>query len=189
MPDLYITRTQLETFGIATNSDDDSVFDLLAESVSRLFDRECEVADGFFNEEDGTETERIYRANGTRFLKLFPYIADSISIIDVDGTDYYEALLADREYQEKDGYLIFDSEITKDTIITITAAWGFEYGVPADIQLACIEQALVQWRRKDLSFTDISGVPTAAVTAEFSPSFIAATKRYREIYSENGFFS
>lgn len=184
----YVTKETLQNAGIAPESDNDVVWTLLAEGVSRLFDRECEVGDGFFIPASGTASDRTYRSNGTRYLKLFPYVANSITEIDVDGTDYYEALIADRLYQEKDGYLIFDSEITKDTLVTINADWGFS-AIPADIQLACIEQALFQWRRKDLSFADISGVPTAAVVAEFSPSFIATTKRYREIYSENSMFA
>ncbi len=188
MPDLYIDVEKLKNSAVANEADNDDVWELLAEGVSRLFDRECEVANNFFAAASGTELDRTYRSNGTRYLKLFPYVADSITEIDVDGTDYFEATIADRTYQEKDGYLIFDSEITKDTLITVNADWGFS-AIPADIQLACIEQALFQWRRKDLSFADISGVPTAAVVAEFAPSFMATAKRYREIYSENGMFA
>lgn len=184
----YITTAQFKASAVADEADADSVYDLLVEGVSRLFDRECEVADSFFAAASGTESDRTYRANGTRYLKLFPYVADSITEIDVDGTDYYEAAIADRLYQEKEGYLIFDSEIAQDTLITINADWGFA-AIPADIQVACLEQALFQWRKKDLSFADISGVPTAAVVAEFSPSFVATTKRYREQYSGRNYFA
>lgn len=188
MSNLYVTEQQLKSFGIAPESDTPDVWQLIAEGVSRVFDRECEVADGFFSAAGENVSLRSYRANGTRFLQLFPYIADSITIIDVDGTDYFEADAADRLYKEKDGYLIFDSEITNETPVNVTAIYGFT-AIPADVQYACIEQALAQWRKKDLSFAEISGVSAAAVNAEFSPSFTAATKRYRELYSTNNYFS
>ena len=188
MPNAYVTDEQLKVFGVATESDDTSVWELLAEAVSRVFDRECNVADGFFNAAASGVTLRSYRANGTRYLELFPYIASSITIIDVDGTDYYDAVVANREYREKENFIIFDAEIPNETPIDVTARYGFA-AIPVDVQLACIEQALAMWRRKDLSFAEISGVSAAAVNAEFSPSFVATTKRYRELYSGNTYFA
>lgn len=188
MPNLYVTDEQLKIFAVANEADVTDVWELLAEAVSRMFDRECEVSDGFFNATSGTVSLRSYRANGTRYLQLFPYVASSITIIDVDGTDYFEAVAADREYREKNGYLIFDADIENDTPIDVTAVYGFS-AIPVDVQLACIEQALAMWRRKDLAFADISGVAPGVVNAEFSPSFLATTKRYRETYSDNNFFA
>jgi hypothetical protein len=189
MPNLYVTTEQLTASGIATEADADAVFDLLAEAVSRIFDRECEVPDGFFNAAAASGvTLKSYVANGTKYLQLFPYIPASITIIDVDGEDRFEAVTADREYREKDGYLIFDNEPCSGVAIDVTARYGFT-AIPADIQQACIEQALAMWRRKDLTFAEISGVSAAAVNAEFSPTFIAVTNRYRGIYSQNSLFA
>lgn len=188
MPDLYITEANLKASAIANEADSDDIYELLAESVSRLFDRECETVDGFFSVAAEEVFLRSYRANGTQYLKLFPYISGSVTIIDIDGTDYFEAVASDQQYQEQDGYLVFDFGITKDTLINVTARHGFA-AIPADIQQACIEQALFMWRKKDLAFADLSGVSSAAVNAEFSPTFSAVTKRYREIYSPNTYFS
>lgn len=188
MPNLYIEVEALKSFGVAPDADNTNVWNLLAENVSRLFDRECEVVDGFFNVVGDSVSLKSYLANGTRYLRLWPYTAGSITIIDVDGTDYYEAVAADRLYKEKDGYLIFDSEIPNETPVNVTAIYGFA-AIPADVKFACIEQALAQWRKKDISFAEISGVSAAAVNAEFSPSFLATTKRYRELYSPNTYFS
>lgn len=186
MPNLYVTTAQLKAAGIGDDAASaDTVWDLLAEAVSRLFDRECEVADGFFNAAPGSGvTLKSYTGNGTKFLKVFPYIGATITIVDINGTDYFEALAADRQYAERDGYLVFNFEISKDTPIDVTARYGFA-AIPADIQQACIEQALAMWRKKDMSFADISGVSAAAVNAELSPTFSAVAKRYREIYSSN----
>lgn len=188
MANLYITDEQLKLFAVGSESDETDVWELLAEAVSRLFDRQCDVADGTFNKTTDVVSLRNYRANGTRYLQLFPYIPASITIIDVDGTDYYEAVVADRLYREKEGFLIFDSEIAVETPIAVTAKYGFAE-IPLDIRFACIEQGLMMWRRKDLSFADISGVPAGAILSELSPSFMAAVKKYREIYAENSFFA
>lgn len=190
MPNLYITAEQLKNVGIASESDSDEVFDLLCASVSRMFDRECEVSDGFFNAAPASGvTLKSYIANGTKFLRLSPYIPGTITIIDVDGDDRFEAAPADREYRETaDGYLIFDTVPCIDTPIDVTARYGFA-AIAADIQQACLEQALAMWRKKDLSFAEMSGVSAAAINAEFSPTFSAVVNRYRGLYSQNSYFA
>lgn len=188
MQNLYITDAMLKSIAVADEADDSDIWNILAESVSRLFDRQCEVEDGFFNAAGASVSLKSYRANGTRFLKLYPYIPDSITIIDVDGTDFYSATPSLREYHESEGYIKFDQEILVDTPVDVTARYGFS-SIPIDVKMACIEQALQMWRRKDLAFTDISGVPAAAITAEFSPTFAATVNRYRGIYSPNQYFS
>lgn len=188
MQNLYITPEQLKNAAVANAADNDDVWELLAESVSRLFDRECEVSDGFFNAAGVELATRTYLGNGTNFVKVFPYVGDSITTVTVDGTDYFEVLATDRQYREQDGYLVFDFPITFNTPIDVKAIYGFS-AIPAVITAACLEQALAMWRKKDLSFAEISGVSAAAVNAELSPSFIAITKRYRELYSSNSYFA
>jgi hypothetical protein len=190
MPNLYITAAQLTNAGVAPEADTSEIFDLLAGAVSRMFDRECEVPDGFFSAAAASGvTLKSYIANGTKFLRLFPYIAGSITIIDVDGDDIFEAAAADREYRETaDGYLVFDTIPCIDTPIDVTARYGFA-SLAADIQQACLEQALAMWRKKDLSFAEMSGVSSAAITAEFSPTFSAVANRYRGLYSQNSYFA
>lgn len=188
MPNLYVEAATLKTFAVANEADDNTVWDLLAESVSRLFDRECEVSDGFFNPQGGgAAVARSFTGNGTRYVRIVPYLADSIATIDIGGVDYFTAVVAERQYKEREGFLVFDFEILDGASIEITAKYGFAK-IPAEVQQACIEQALMMWRRKDLTFAEISGVPTAAVVAEFSPTFLAVTKRYRELYSSNSYF-
>jgi hypothetical protein len=183
----YITDEDLKKFAVATEGDEPETWEFFAEAVSRLFDRECEVDSDFFIAASDTATVRTYRANGTKFLRLGPYLASSITSILVDGVQFYTATVADREYQEKDEYLVFNSEITENTIITVTAKWGF-LAIPYEIKQACIEQALLMYRRKDSSFSEMSGVSAAVANAEFSPSFVSVTKRYRDRYSRNAYF-
>jgi hypothetical protein len=188
MPDLYITVDVLKNAALDNEADNTPVWELLAESVSRLFDRECEVSDGFFSKAGDEVSLRSYRGNNTQYLKLFPYIPDSITIISIDGDDYYDITVSQRRYRERDGYLIFNYPVSDTAFIDVTAIYGFA-AIAADIKQACIEQALQLWRKKDLGFCRLSGISAAAINAEFSPTFTAVTKRYRELYSANTFFS
>jgi len=189
MPEnLYVTKETLRNFAVADEADNTDVWELLSEAVSRLFDRECNVTDGFFSPAAASGTVRKYRANGTRYVEVDPYIADSITVIDVDGTDYFEAVEADRDYREKEHFLLFDGEIADETPLSITARWGFG-AVPLDVQLACIEMGLMLWRRKDAAFAELANVSAAVANAEFSPTFLATTRRYRELYSKNNYFA
>lgn len=186
MPNLYVTAEVLQANGIAPESDDTAIWEQLAESVSRLFDRECEVSDGFFNAAEVAASARSFLGTGTEFVKLYPYISGSIGAITVDGE---VVPLADTDhYNEADDYLIFTYPIFKNAAVSVSARWGFA-AIPADIVQACIEQALYQWRKKDLAFAELAGVPTAAVAAQFSPTFAAVANRYRGLYSRNNYFA
>ena len=186
---LYVQPEILKANAMAGTEDADTqnVWQSLAESVSRLFDTVCEVEAGFFAAKGSGVTLKRHWGNNTQYLRLFPYTANSITIINQDGTELYKPVIADRAYTERDGYLIFDFIIPVNVPVDVTALYGFT-AIPADIQQACIEMALTMWRRKDLAFTDVSGVSAAVVNAEFSPTFLAVSKRYRELYSSNNYF-
>lgn len=183
----YIDKTILKEFAADdTDSSQQKVWDMLPEGVSRLFDRACEVPDGFFNKAGDADTVKTFRSNGTEYLALPPYLSETISAISVDTEDL--VLGDDTVYFEKDGWLLFASAPAKNVVIQVIAIWGFA-AVPADIVQACIEQALFMWRRKDMAFAELSGVPTAAVVAEYSPTFKAVSDKYRGLYSENSYFA
>jgi hypothetical protein len=188
MPDAYITKEQLTT---STPGDDgssaDPAWELFAGAVSRLFDRECEVEDGFFANSATTEA-RDFVSNGTRYLWLGKYTPDSITSILIDGTEYFTDTVADRKYREREGFLILAFDLAENITVTVTAEFGFG-AVPDDIQQACIEQGLAMWRRKDMSFADLSGVSGAVATAELTPTFKLVTERYRALYSQRSYFS
>lgn len=183
----YVDPATLQASGVATESDDSTAWDRYAEAVSRLFDRECEVADNFFAvaPSGGSETTKALRSTGTSFLEIGPHITGSITAFTVDGV----SRLADGSYHEVGSFIVFDSSIPiENLVVSVTARFGFA-AIPAEISKACEQQALFEWRRKDLAFTDLSGVPTAAVTADFCPLFAAVTKRYRGLYSPNNYFA
>jgi hypothetical protein len=194
---LYVTAAEIKTNANETESSGSDAWEALASAVSRLFDRECGVVDGFFSEAPAIAVERTYRGNNTEFLRIDPYISGSITDVEIDGR---VVTVGGVEYFEKDGFLVFGDDrvlspslpssimINNNALVAITARWGFPE-VPADINQACIEQAIFLWRKKDLAFTELSGVPTAAVIAKLSPSFELAVNAYRGKYGSNSFFA
>lgn len=185
MQNLYIQPEILKDNGIEPEADATSVWQQLAESVSRLFDRECEVPDGFFNKAASAASARTFLGAGTEYVKLYPYIAGSIGAITVDAI---AVTLSTDYFTEVDDYLVFKYSIAKNAAVSVSARWGFA-DIPADIKQACIEQALFLWRKKDLAFAELAGVSAAAINAEFSPTFQAVTLRYRGLYSRNNYFA
>jgi hypothetical protein len=173
----YVDSDVLQSAGIAPESDDAQMWDRLGRSRLASLDRECEVPDNFFEAapDVGDEITKSFRTNGTQFLAIGPYITDSITEFTIDSADR----LADGTYHENDGFIVFDTTIPSPNLVArVTARFGFSV-IPADIVAACLEQALFMWRRKDQAFTELSGVSSAVITAQFSPSFGLITKRYR----------
>lgn len=193
--DQYVTAAELKASVEESDASGTDAWEALASAVSRLFDRECEVPDGFFLPAAEDPSERAFRGKGTEYVQLDPYIAESIDTIDVDDT----AITIDGDdYYEQDGYLIFgqppanpgmpgSSAIAVSSIVTVSARWGFA-AVPSEVKQACIEQALFMWRKKDLAFTQLSGVSTAAVMARVSTTFALTAERYKSIYGKNSCF-
>lgn len=187
MADLYITKNQLTNAAVADEADNAVVWDLLAESVSRMFDRECEVTDGYFAPAGPTVSPLTYRTDGTKFLRVSPYIVGTITSLTVDGVEYFGSSDTTYAYREKDGYIVFDYAPVLMLDVVVTARYGFG-SVAADIQQACLEQANLLERKKDPAFAEISGV-ASVITMGFSPTFVDVAKRYREIYSSRMYFA
>lgn len=175
----YIDAKLLETYAVAPDDTDAQIWQQLADAASVMFDREANVSKNFFAKAPDTTSIKYFRANGTEYVKLLPFIADSITAITVDGTT---VTVDGDDYFENDFYLVFDYEIEKNKIIAVTAKWGFSE-VPADIKQAVIEQALFLWRKKDLAFADLANVASSVATAEMSETFRNVAKKYNEIYA------
>lgn len=184
----YVASSVLKQAAIADESSTTDVFDRLATAVSRQFDREAEVVNDFFAAKVAGPTgvtAKTFRTNGTKYLQVSPYEAGSITDVSVDGV----ALdITGVDYEERDGFLVFEADYDDRTLVSVTARFGFD-AIPVDIEQACIEQALFIWRRRDLAFAEMSGISTAALVAEFAPSFQATAKRYRDLYSFNNYFA
>lgn len=184
MADPYVTAEELKSHAVASEADSDTIFVSLAEAVSRMFDRECEVEDGFFLPAAYTASDRVFKANGTEWLDIGAVISGSITSLNVNGI----VLDAATDYETSKNYIKFlITPPEAGASVTINARFGFA-DVPADIKFACIEQALAMWRRKDTAFAEISGVASAVVNAEFTPTFLSTTRRYAAIYGHTVLF-
>lgn len=189
---LYIEPEMLRKFAEAPEADNIDVWNLLAESASRLFDRACDVEDGFFGKAGVSAAEKTVQSNGTAYLRLPPFVEGSITgIIEVSPSSVETLLSESADYDLRESYLIrktsigsfiFRSFYDRSVKYKITARFGFP-DIPADVRQAVIEQALMLWRRKDLAFTELSGVSTAVAQAAYSPTFQVVSEKYRALYS------
>lgn len=174
----YVTAELLRTSAEADESSPHTYWELLAGSVSRLFDKETLVPAGYFAG-DGPNPSVFDIPKTSRFVMIPPNDAFD-TVKGLTGTD-----LIDIDYRYEEPFVVLENIPSGITQIQVAA--NFSGGVPADIQLACIEQALLMWRRKDLTFADLSGVSSNAVTAALSPTFAAITTQYRNRYGTKFF--
>lgn len=185
----YVDTLTIQSFAEAAEAAPDEVWDLLAGAASRIFDRAAGVADDFFAPIDinTSATEKTFVLNSS-YLKLPPYLPGSITFVKINDIDY-------SLYSEKDGYLIFALNLYDYPNISfwrndgakVTAKFGFE-AIPTDIKLAVIEQALFLFRRKDVSFTEMSGVSSQTVNSPLSPTMEFIARKYAEKYGEINYF-
>lgn len=150
---LYATAEEIKSLGVQTDASTEDVWDVIAESASRQFDRLCEVNDDFFavapfNEEEPPEpilTEKVFYGSGTQYLSVAPNV--SIDSVEIDGTTLTP------EFRHVDRLLVMksDSPIKEwacGATITINGHWGWA-SVPADVKLAVMKLAIFSWRMAD----------------------------------------
>ena len=196
MPDLYVTAAELKAGAQESDASNTDSWELLALAVSRMFDRECEVPDSYFMPAAAAASERVFRGKGTEYVRLDPYVADSIDALSVADEVF---LVGGDDYYENEGYLVFGVPtptssqpssiiIENGAVVTVSARWGFA-AIPGEIRQACLEQGLFMWRKRDLAFTELSGISSVAIVAKFSPTFLATVERYRALYGRNTYFA
>lgn len=173
----YVAANTIKLFAEATEASPSDVWDILAASASLIFDQACGVTENFFAVAGAAATERTFQLNGSGYYFLPPYI--EVATITVDS-----APLDADNYKIQNDFLIAPELTVKGfsvEVFTVSAKWGFA-AIPADVKQAVIEQALFMWRRRDLSFTELSGVSTEAVRQMLSPTCEFVAKKYKEKY-------
>lgn len=172
----YCTTAEIKAQAEAPEASADAVFDALATSVSRMFDQMSEVPTDFFAVTDDTLKTLDFYIEKSQYCRVVPPILSDLTSVEVADT----AIAATAYYQE--GQFIVLSEVKESrTKISVEAKFGFS-AIPADIKQACIEQAILMWRRRDLNFTEIAGVSSQVVASEYSPTFLSVSKEYRDKY-------
>lgn len=159
----YCTRDQVRALAQGMTSSgappaSDSLVDDLIERISRLFDLECGVSNGYFEANTAAASARTFYGEGIYRLKLDPYVAGSLTSVTLP--DGYSA----PDYVERDGYLIRTSadHVLPSMMwwrwywwgwdigvpVTVTAKWGFS-ATPPEVQGAIIEWVINVWRETD----------------------------------------
>lgn len=174
----YADYPDLVAYGFEPGPKDEDLFRLLIPRASRIIDRLCGVAGGYFTLAGLAATVRSVAGSGTRFLRLPPYVAGSITTVVLDPVATLPS------YVEKDGYLVAGrNEVwDEDYEVNITARWGFE-AIPEDIREATIELSLAIWRQRDSGFARVSTEVNGASVV--NPPIPDRTKKICEAWRAN----
>lgn len=162
----------------------------LIEQASRYFDLECGVTPGFFNPQPyPVATERTFYGDGTHYLSLDNYVADSIASVSLP--DGYTA----PDYVERTGYLLRTGEThvlpvsyrgvwwssggwPEGVPVTISAIWGYS-AVPADVKMAVIELVINLMRETDPATLNLLDLERQPLRERLPPRVHEVVKRYR----------
>lgn len=173
----YVDATTIKLFAEAEESSPDTVWEILAASASLIFDRACLVEENFFKLAGNSATDKTFFINETGYYFIPPFVDDAT--IEYDGEE-----IDAETYKIQDNFLIAP-ELKQDNptndFFIISAKWGFA-AIPADVKQAVIEQALFMWRRKDMAFTELSGVSPTIAQAQLSPTCEFVAQKYKEKY-------
>lgn len=148
----YATLDDVKRYAFRTGNKDDAIQEDVLLRASRIIDRYCEVADGYFSPAPNEYVTATVVGNGTKYLRLDGYVPGSISsVMAADGR------LAP-EYAEADGYLIALHRCAWElgNPYEITAKWGLA-ATPPDITEATVELAIAMWRQRDGAFLRVVG--------------------------------
>lgn len=175
----YIKTLELiQNTVVAPEASEEGVWQAYAEGASRLFDKLCEVEDGFFNKAAATASAKTFYGNGIDQIALPPF-AGAIATVMIDGT----APRAE-DWRVVNSHLYnLAGDFDTDSVIVVTARWGFAE-IPADVKMIVNELAVYAWRNRDPMFAQISNVE---IERELSPTVTAVIKKYRDKYSQSAY--
>ena len=152
---VYASLAQLKDYAMQAGRGDETRLEEYLPAASRLVDKLCGVADGFFGLASESVSIRKFRGNATRRLRVTPYRATSIQYVEYAKLDCF-APDFDELIDEKGLYWLVAEgcAIWHNEIIEITAAWGWEE-VPDEIVQVTCEMAMLLFRQRDPAVTKI----------------------------------
>lgn len=130
----YANFANVQSLGFELDATEQTKFDsLLLPAASRLIDRACEVADGFFeaaaavaeDDEDEGRTAQIFYGDGSDMLAVAPFVAGSVD--EVALPEGYEELTADDFYAVPDLRSFYLVRGYGSTRLPLTDAWAWAY--------------------------------------------------------------
>lgn len=193
----YVTKAEVRlrvAKATTTASLDDPELDMLIEQASRYFDLECGVQPEHFEPVaagyEATELERTFYGDGTHYLKLDPFVEDTITAVDLP-VDYTVP-----DYVIRNGYLVrtgtdhilptvhrygiwWPSGIWQEGLaVTVTAVWGY-LETPADVKMAVIELVINLWRETDPATLNLLDLERQPLRERLPPRVMEVVKKYR----------
>ena len=188
----YCTITEVRRRGTQFTETAFTDTELLAliEQASRYFDQEAGVSAGYFNPSPyPIPTDRVFYGDGTHYLKVDTYIADSIVSVDFPA-DYTAP-----DYVARNGYLLRTGEthILPTTMrpwwpwwggwpegvpVTVNAVWGLGL-TPADVRMAVIELVINLARETDPAHLNLTDLERQPLRERIPPRVAAVARRYR----------
>lgn len=185
----YITLAHLKEFAMqAARGDENRLEDYLV-PASRIVDTLCGVPAGYFAQASKTPCVRRFIGDGSRFLRVSPYLENSIEFVEYTTLNQY-APEYDEIVDEKGCYWLIAEgcSVWQCAGIEITAKWGF-VETPEDIQQITGEMVMLLFRQRDPALTkvqvDING--TLIKPEDITPrtrAICAAYKRNRPVIVE-----
>jgi hypothetical protein len=192
----YVTKAEVRlrvADGTTTASLADDELDMLIEQASRYFDLECGVDPEHFEPVaagyEATELERVFYGDGTHYLKLDPFVEDTITAVDLP-VDYTVP-----DYVIRNGYLVrtgtdhilpsvqrsawWPSGVWQEGLaVTVTAVWGY-LETPADVRMAVIELVINLWRETDPATLNLLDLERQPLRERLPPRVMEVVKKYR----------
>jgi hypothetical protein len=202
----YVTLSQIaafsQEFGALSDAGGQT---LLPTAASRLFDNLCEVPENFFAAAGSSFTARDYYGDGTAYLTVDPFtvlntvnpvVIDPDTDVTYDLPDYIaidnQLIVLDKTKQLNQLTAAFNNRFTGWHLgvkVTVSAKWGFT-AIPADVQMAVIALAIVQWRTADPAFSVISSSESAYTkTASLAEVHQTTIEKYKRKYSRAALFA
>lgn len=181
-----------EVRDVATQMTDTAMPEDVLESLilraSRIFDLSCGVEPGYFEAagEDAAESTKVLYGDGTNYLKLPPYVSDSLNAT-ITMPDGYTVL----EFVAVGGYLTrsvtgvlqrsypyFAFGWLPGVPVTVSAVWGYET-TPEDVKAAVIELVINLWRETDPAFIKLINIEGQPLREKLPPRVNEIARRYR----------
>jgi hypothetical protein len=195
----YVTKAEVRLMvapGTTSTSLSDTLLDMLIEQSSRSFDLECGVEPEHFEPVaagyESTELERVFYGDGTHYLKLDPFVEDTITSVDLP-VDYTVP-----DYVIRNGYLVrtgtdhilpsvhrygawWPSGVWQEGLaVTVTAVWGYEE-TPADVKEAVIAMVIHAWRTIDPGTVNLTDLERQSLNQQALPAKAArVASKYRK---------
>ena len=151
----YITLAHVKEFAMQSARGDETRLEDYLAHAARIVDRMCGVPDGFFGIAGEVATTRNFRGAETRWLRVAPYLRDSIESVEYSQancwTPEYDEVVDDKGLH---WLIAAGCEVWLGEYVEITARWGFEE-VPDDIVQITGEMAMLLFRQRDPALTKI----------------------------------